>query len=131
MQDQAATSSHADAASRHPYSLNPGLPFLTHRGDPDLQDYRRWAKVSAFSAYLFDRALLQLTYDVERGAMTGHRLAYIPAPYRMEPDLIRIEPLPDVVDIYVADTPRAWCCTRPSASTTTRPPPPRNTLSRT
>jgi hypothetical protein len=87
------------------HSLDPGLPFLTHRGDPGLEDYRRWVGAGAFSAYLFDGALLQLTYDVEGGSITGHRLAYIPAPYRMDPDLVRLEPLLDVVDIYVADTP--------------------------
>ncbi|MFC7811124.1 DUF2290 domain-containing protein [Streptomyces olivaceus] len=87
------------------HSLDPSLPFLTHRGDPGLEDYRRWAAAGAFSAYLFDGALLQLTYDVEGGEIAGHRLAYIPCPYRVDPDLVRLEPLLDVVDIYVADTP--------------------------
>ncbi|MEV7676478.1 DUF2290 domain-containing protein [Streptomyces sp. NPDC088752] len=87
------------------HSLNRDMPFLTHRGDPGLQDYRRWARAGAYSAYLFDGALLQLTYDVEGGSVTGHRLAYIPAPYRMDPDLVRVEPLLDVVDIYVAEDP--------------------------
>ncbi|GAA1732965.1 hypothetical protein GCM10009680_86870 [Streptomyces yatensis] len=39
------------------------------------------------------------------GPAAGHRLAYIPTPYRMDPDLVRVEPLLDVVNIYAADTP--------------------------
>ncbi|MGK7235877.1 hypothetical protein [Streptomyces hygroscopicus] len=55
------------------HSLNPSLPFLTHRGDPGLEDYRRWVEAGAFSGHLFDGALLQLTYDVEgaRSPATG------------------------------------------------------------
>lgn len=86
-------------------ALDPSIPFLTSRGDPCLEDYRRWALAGAYSAYLFDGALLQLTYDVEGGEITGHRLAYIPCPYRLDPGMLRLDPLLDVVDIHAADNP--------------------------
>ncbi|MGA5102646.1 DUF2290 domain-containing protein [Streptomyces cellulosae] len=86
-------------------SLDPTKPFLVNRGDPTIQDYRRWAEAGAYSALLFDGALLQLTYDVEGGAVSGHRLAYIPCPYRIDPEMIQIDPVLDVLDLHIEADP--------------------------
>lgn len=84
---------------------DPTTPFLPSRGDPSLEDYRRWTGAGAFSALLFDGALLQITYDLEAGAVTGHRLAYIPCPYRLDPDMIRSDPILDVLDLHIQTDP--------------------------
>ncbi|MFF8983858.1 DUF2290 domain-containing protein [Streptomyces globisporus] len=87
------------------HATDPGLPFLVSRGDPTLQDYRRWAQAGAYSALLFDGALLQITYDVDGGELAGHRLAYVPCPYRLDENLVRHEPILDVIDLHIATEP--------------------------
>ncbi|MBK6013779.1 DUF2290 domain-containing protein [Streptomyces sp. MBT53] len=87
------------------HSINPSAPFLVNRGDLGLQDYRNWVASGAYSAHLFDGSLLQITYDVSGGDISGHRLAYIPCPYRLDPDMVYQDPLLDVVDIHVATEP--------------------------
>ncbi|MFF7019079.1 DUF2290 domain-containing protein [Streptomyces sp. NPDC008259] len=86
-------------------ALDPTIPFLVNRGDPSLQDYRRWAEAGAYSALLFDGALLQITYDVEGGDIAGHRLAYIPCPYRLDAEMLRIDPILDVLDLHIESDP--------------------------
>ncbi|MEU9490057.1 DUF2290 domain-containing protein [Streptomyces decoyicus] len=81
------------------------MPFLVSRGDPTLCDYQRWVKAGAYTAVLFDGALLQITYDIESGAIAGHRLAYVPCPYRLDTELVKQEPLLDIVDVHIATEP--------------------------
>ncbi|WP_030978940.1 DUF2290 domain-containing protein [Streptomyces sp. NRRL S-1824] len=87
------------------HATDPGAPFLVGRGDPTLEDYQRWVRSGAYSAILFDGSLLQITYEVEEGEVSGHRLAYVPCPYRLDRDLVRQEPILDVVDLHVAAEP--------------------------
>ncbi|MFJ8697341.1 DUF2290 domain-containing protein [Streptomyces roseolilacinus] len=56
-------------------------------------------------ALLFDGSLLQITYEVEGGKIAGHRLAYVPCPCRLDSELVRQEPILEIVDLHVASEP--------------------------
>lgn len=80
-------------------------PFITNRGDPGLEDYRAWVTAGAYSAVLFDGALLQITYDLEGGEICGHRLAYVPCPYRIDPQMLLEDPILDIIDLHAESDP--------------------------
>lgn len=85
--------------SWHP--LDPAAEFIITRGYATPKQYIAWVKAGAYSAILFDASLLQLTYEVEGGAVTRHRLAYIPCPFLVDDDLLQEgEPIADVVELY-------------------------------
>lgn len=76
-------------------------PFLITRDHPTIDQYLAWVSSGAYTAILFDGSLLQVTYDVAGGRVSGHRLAYIPCPYDIDRALLlEGEPLGDVVDLY-------------------------------
>lgn len=54
----------------------------------------------AYSAILFDGALLQISYGFTRNALTSHRLCYYPCPFALEPEELLVEPLLDVMEVY-------------------------------
>ena len=81
-------------------SHNPSVPFLSSREHPDIEQYVTWVTAGAYSASLFDGSLLQLTYDIDDGEVSGHRLAYVPCPYDLDRALLTEGmPLADVVDL--------------------------------
>jgi Uncharacterized conserved protein (DUF2290) len=86
-----------------PFPAVSGL--LPTHGPPSVLDYRNWLISGSFSALLYDGALLQITYDFEGSRLTGHRLAFVPCPFRLDLDLLQTEPLQDVVDLYIAAGP--------------------------
>lgn len=76
-------------------------PFLGSRARPTVEQYVSWATNGVYSAVLLDGSMLQLTYDVEGGEVAGHRLAYVPCPYDIDPELLAAgEPLADVIELY-------------------------------
>lgn len=75
---------------------------LPIRDVPTITDYRDWLSANAYSAVLLDGALLQLTYECIGRELTAHRLAYVPAPFAMDQELLAQEPLLDVFDSYAA-----------------------------
>jgi hypothetical protein len=87
------------------HSIHPDRTFLTNRGDPCLQEYKNWLESGAYSALLFDGALLQITYDVENGEIFGHRLAYVPCPYRLDPGMVQRDPIVDLIELHEATEP--------------------------
>ncbi|WP_425441812.1 DUF2290 domain-containing protein [Saccharopolyspora shandongensis] len=87
------------------HSHNPNAAFLVNRGDPGLQDYRAWVESGSYSAILLDGALLQITYDIEGSEIVGHRLAYIPCPYRLDTEMLRRDPVLELVDLHVETDP--------------------------
>lgn len=87
------------------HSLDRSIPFLVTRDTPSLEDYQRWVKAGAYSAMLFDGSLLQITYNVQGGQITGHRLAYIPCPYRLDPEMVRQDPVLDIIDLHIESDP--------------------------
>lgn len=76
-------------------------PLLGDRESPTLATYRRWVLSGAYSAVLRDGALLQLTYQVDGGELVAHRLAYIPCPLALDPLLLQLEPVVDVLDLHM------------------------------
>lgn len=82
------------------------VPF-PHGSDPATVDqYLAWVSAGHYTAALPEGSLLQLTYDVEGGEITGHRLAYVPCPVLDQAQLIQEgEPIVDVVDAYLAAGP--------------------------
>lgn len=76
-------------------------PFLTGRDHPTIDQYLTWLNDGAYTAILFDGSLLQLTYELRGGRVSGHRLAYVPCPYDVDLTLLEEgEPLADVVALY-------------------------------
>lgn len=63
-------------------------PFLGQRQHATVEQYLLWLANGDYCAVLLDGSLLQLTYDVDGGDVTGHRLAYIPCPYELDQDLL-------------------------------------------
>lgn len=79
---------------------NQGAEFLPNRRLPAASDYRHWLEAGAYSAVLSDGALLQMTYEFEGHQLVAHRLAYVPCPFDVEPDLLASEPLVEVYDLH-------------------------------
>src|SRR4051812_39838156 len=67
------------------HELQSGQPFLLHHGDTKVSDYLHWLASGHYSALLSDGALLQIRYEVAAGFIAGHRLAYIPCPFNVDP----------------------------------------------
>jgi hypothetical protein len=63
-------------------------PFLGYRQHATVEQYLLWLANGDYCAVLLDGSLLQLTYDVDAGQVSGHRLAYIPCPYELDQDLL-------------------------------------------
>ncbi len=63
-------------------------------------EYRNFVDAQMYSAILFDGAIVQISYDFSGNNLIGHRLCYYPCPFDMDPGLIRIEPLGDLIDMY-------------------------------
>lgn len=77
------------------------IPGGLFRGDfATIDDYCGWLAAGAFSAILFDGAVLQFSYDFTSNYLTGHRLAYYPCPFDVEEELLRTEPVLDVIELY-------------------------------
>ncbi len=77
-------------------------PFLLSHEHPDVEQYLTWIRSGAYSAVLFDASLIQMTYDISaKGEVVGHRLAYMPCPYSVDPDLLARESLLDALELYV------------------------------
>lgn len=62
--------------------------------------YSSWLGSGEYSAILLDGAILQITYDFRGRSLSGHRLAYIPCPFDVSPEELRLDPLSDVVELY-------------------------------
>lgn len=85
---------------RSPTPTSKLLDFLEY---PTIRTYRHWAEFGEYSALLPDGALLQMTYQMADGEIVGHRLAYVPCPYRIDQDLLVTDPIADVLDLHAAD----------------------------
>lgn len=79
--------------------------FLISHGQPGIAQYLAWLRAGFYSAVLFDGSLIQLTYDVSaNGKVVGHRLAYMPCPYDIDPDLFEHGSLLDIIELYDGST---------------------------
>ncbi|MBT2596220.1 DUF2290 domain-containing protein [Arthrobacter sp. ISL-72] len=77
-----------------------GSGFLSYRGDPTVGQYHQWILDGQYSAILIDGSLLQITYDFELGEVVGHRLAYVPCPFDIEPEFLSEMTPGDAVELY-------------------------------
>lgn len=84
-------------------SPTPTGQFVDFVDYPTIRTYRRWAEAGEYSALLPDAALLQLTYDVVDGEIAGHRLAYVPCPYRVDQDYLLTDAIGDVLDLHTSE----------------------------
>jgi hypothetical protein len=74
--------------TRITWSGSASLPGELFRGgSATVADYRGWLKRRAYSAVLYDGAIVQLTYDVSGRQVVGHRLAYFPCPFDRDREL--------------------------------------------
>jgi hypothetical protein len=80
---------------------NPASDFLIAREHGTVDQYVHWVANGTYSAILFDASLLQITYDLARDTIVGHRLAYIPCPFIVDTALLDDgTPVADVVSLY-------------------------------
>jgi hypothetical protein len=80
---------------------NPTSDFLLSREHGTVDQYLHWLTDGAYSAILYDGSLLQITYHLQRGTVTAHRLAYIPCPFIVDTALLADgTPVDDVIGLY-------------------------------
>ena len=63
-------------------------------------EYYNWLKNGAYSAVLFDGAILQLSYDFEGEELISHRLGFYPCPFEVDKELLRSGPILDIIELY-------------------------------
>lgn len=85
--------------SWHP--LNRKGVFIENFGHPTIDQYVTWLTSGDYSALLYDGSLIQVSYAIEGGEISRHRLCYFPCPYDIDRSLL-VEGLPaaDVVELY-------------------------------
>lgn len=76
--------------------------FLPSRDHGSLALYRAWLEDGQYSALLYDGSLLQITYEFAGTVLVAHRLAWVPCPFAIDPELLEIAPVLDVFDMYAA-----------------------------
>ena len=65
-----------------------------------VEEYISWIQTEAYSAVLYDGAIVQLSYDFAGNDLIAHRLVYYPCPFEVDHALLREEPLLDVMELY-------------------------------
>ena len=65
-----------------------------------IKEYITWVQTEAYSAVLYDGAIIQLSYDFAGNDLVGHRLVYYPCPFAVDYALLREEPMLDVMELY-------------------------------
>lgn len=81
-------------------SRRPAGRFIEERDRHSLDVYRGWLEAAAYSALLFDGSLLQVTYDFSGRELTAHRLAWVPCPFAIDPELLQVGSPLEVIDMY-------------------------------
>lgn len=81
------------------------VPRFLESRQYNLSGYLAWVEMGQYSALLFDGSLLQITYEYAAGQLLRHRLAYVPCPFAIDPELLQRDPLSDVLDIYASGNP--------------------------
>lgn len=85
-------------------SPTPSSGFVDFHEYPTIRTYRRWADSGEYAALMPDGSLMQISYQIDNGEIVGHRLAYVPCPYRVDQDLLVTEPVSDVLDLHADDS---------------------------
>lgn len=82
------------------------IPFLPQREQHSVALYRHWITNGHYSAVLFDGSLLQFSYEYASNTLIAHRLAYVPAPAWIDPDVVAEFGIYDVVEAELDDIKR-------------------------
>jgi hypothetical protein len=77
--------------------------FLLSRGAHTMGEYAHWLTHSMYSALMVDGSLLQISYQVDGGQVTGHRLAWVPPPFDFAPDLVESDLILELLEAYNDD----------------------------
>src|SRR6185437_17135371 len=59
-----------------------------------------------FSLVTIDGSIIQLTFEVESGELVAHRLNYIPCPIDLDPELLQLDSLDNIVEDLFITQPR-------------------------
>ena len=62
--------------------------FIESFEHPTIDQYLTWLASGDYSALLYDGSLIQLSYEVEDGEVSRHRLSYVPCPYDLDLTLL-------------------------------------------
>lgn len=65
-----------------------------------VSEYCDLLDTQAYSAVLYDGALLQISYDFIGHLLVGHRLCFYPCPFEVDSQLLRSDPMGDVIAMY-------------------------------
>lgn len=65
-----------------------------------IEEYCCHLRNQAFSAVLFDGAILQVSFDFFHNRLVGHRLCFYPCPFNIAPEDFDGEPILDVVELF-------------------------------
>ena len=71
-----------------------------------LDEYLYYLRSRHFSLVTFDGSIVQITFEIERGDLVGHRLNYVPCPIEFDPDLLELDSLDNVVEQVFVNQPR-------------------------
>jgi hypothetical protein len=89
--------------SWEPFHHSPGL--LEAMDKADIFTYISWIECGEYSAILFDGSLIQITCDVSRGRLIGHRYCYIPCPFALDPFWTATKSLVETVESLMLSDP--------------------------
>lgn len=70
-----------------------------------VDEYRSYLAAQDYLALLSDGAIVQVSYDLSQRRVIRHRLCFYPCPCAFDPDLASGEPLLDVIDMYLQESP--------------------------
>ena len=79
------------------------IPFLPHRDHHSVQLYQHWLQNGHYSAIIFEGSLIQITFEYAGNVLIGHRLAYVPAPALVDPEMLEIFPIFDIIESALTD----------------------------
>jgi hypothetical protein len=79
-------------------------PFGFSEPHATVGQYLDWVSNGHYSLLLTDASLLQMSYQFDGAEVTGHRLAYVPCPVRIDKELLAAgESVADIVDAQLSD----------------------------
>jgi hypothetical protein len=78
-------------------------PLFSGRGHATVAEYLSALGAGHYSAVLYDASIIQMTFDIEGGRVTRHRLNFVPCPYVIDLDLLTEGEPMEVVRMYADD----------------------------
>jgi len=66
-----------------------------------LSEYRLFLQMQQYTAVLYDGSILQISFDFNGTKLSGHRMCYYPCPLKIDQEIIKYEPILDIIDFYI------------------------------